>query len=146
VSPGTQPADQNGTAMDLITALVAALVVVALGWLLLVGFLWLHRPSRAVAGPALHLVPDLVRLVRRLLADPGTPTSVRIALAGLLAYLLSPVDLIPDFLPVVGAADDLIIAAVVLRWAGRRVGLDDLRAKWSGDPAGFDLLRRLLGI
>ena len=132
--------------MDLITALVAALVVVALGWLLLVGFLWLHRPSRAVAGPALHLVPDLVRLVRRLLADPGTPTSVRIALAGLLAYLLSPVDLIPDFLPVVGAADDLIIAAVVLRWAGRRVGLDDLRAKWSGDPAGFDLLRRLLGI
>jgi uncharacterized membrane protein YkvA (DUF1232 family) len=146
VSPGTQPADQNGTAMDLITALVAALVVVALGWLLLVGFLWLHRPSRAVAGPALHLVPDLVRLVRRLLADPGTPTSVRIGLAGLLAYLLSPVDLIPDFLPVVGAADDLIIAAVVLRWAGRRVGLDNLRAKWSGDPAGFDLLRRLLGI
>jgi uncharacterized membrane protein YkvA (DUF1232 family) len=132
--------------MDLITALVAALVVVALGWLLLVGFLWLHRPSRAVAGPALHLVPDLVRLVRRLLADPGTPTSVRIGLAGLLAYLLSPVDLIPDFLPVVGAADDLIIAAVVLRWAGRRVGLDNLRAKWSGDPAGFDLLRRLLGI
>jgi uncharacterized membrane protein YkvA (DUF1232 family) len=132
--------------MDLITALVAALVAVALGWLLLVGFLWLHRPSRAVAGPALHLVPDLVRLVRRLLADPGTPTSVRIALAGLLAYLLSPVDLIPDFLPVVGAADDLIIAAVVLRWAGRRVGLDSLRAKWSGDPAGFDLLRRLLGI
>jgi uncharacterized membrane protein YkvA (DUF1232 family) len=132
--------------MDLITALVAALVVVALGWLLLVGFLWLHRPSRAVAGPALRLVPDLVRLVRRLLADPGTPTSVRIALAGLLAYLLSPIDLIPDFLPVVGAADDLIIAAVVLRWAGRRVGLDNLRAKWSGDSAGFDLLRRLIGI
>src|SRR5450759_4700577 len=119
VSPGKQPADQNGTAMDLITALVAALVVVALGWLLLVGFLWLHRPSRAVAGPALRLIPDLIRLVRRLLADPGTPTSVRIALAGLLAYLLSPVDLIPDFVPVIGAADDLIIAAVVLRWAGQ---------------------------
>jgi len=132
--------------MDLITALAATLVAVALGWLLLVGFLWLHRPSRAVAGPALRLVPDLVRLVRRLLADPGTPTSVRIALAGLLAYLLSPIDLIPDFVPAIGAADDLIIAAVVLRWAGRRVGLDDLRAKWSGDPAGFDLLRRLLGI
>jgi uncharacterized membrane protein YkvA (DUF1232 family) len=132
--------------MDLITTLVAALVAVAVGWLLLVGFLWLHRPSRAIAGPALRLIPDLVRLVRRLLADPRTPTSVRIALAGLLAYLLSPIDLIPDFVPVIGAADDLIIAAVVLRWAGRRVGLDDLRAKWSGDPAGFDLLRRLLGI
>jgi uncharacterized membrane protein YkvA (DUF1232 family) len=144
--PLSQPAGQNGSAMDLMTALVAALVAVALGWLLLVGFLWLHRPSRAIAGPALRLIPDLVRLVRRLLADPGTPTSVRIALAGLLAYLLSPVDLIPDFVPVIGAADDVIIAAVVLRWAGRRVGLDDLRTKWSGDPAGFDLLRRLLGI
>ncbi len=76
--------------MDPMAAVVAALVVVAVGWLVLVGFLWLHRPSRAVAGPALRLVPDLVRLVRRLLADPGTPTSVRLALAGLLAYLLSP--------------------------------------------------------
>ncbi len=136
----------DSLAMDPISALVAALVVLALGWLLLAGFLWLHRPSRALAGPALRLVPDLVRLVRQLLADRGTPSSVRLALAGLLVYLLSPVDLIPDFVPVIGAADDLIIAAVVLRWAGRRVGLDDLRAKWAGDPAGFDLLRRLLGI
>lgn len=132
--------------MDLINAIVAAIAVAAVGWLLLVGFLWLHRPSRAVAGPALRLIPDLVQLVRRLLADSETPTSVRLALVGLLAYLLSPLDLIPDFVPVIGAADDLIIAAVVLRWAGRRVGIDNLRAKWTGDPAGFEVLRRLVGI
>ncbi|MCJ7710950.1 MAG: DUF1232 domain-containing protein [Chloroflexi bacterium] len=132
--------------MDLIDAILGAAIVVAVAWLLLVGFLWLHRPSRAVAGPALRLIPDLVRLVRRLLADRGTPTGARLALIGLLLYLLSPIDLVPDFVPVVGAADDLIIAAIVLRWAGRRVGLDTLRAQWAGDPAGFEALRRLLGI
>ena len=132
--------------MDLIPAIVGTLVVGAIGWLLLVGFLWLHRPSRALAGPALRLIPDLVRLVGNLLDDRGTPLGVRLALVGLLAYLISPIDLIPDFVPVVGAADDLIIAAVVLRWAGRRVGLDGLQAKWTGDPAGFEVLRRLLGV
>lgn len=132
--------------MNLIDALVTTLAVAVIGWLLLVGFLLLHRPSRDIAGLALRLVPDLVRLVRRLLADTRTPASVRLALIGLLAYLLSPVDLVPDFVPVVGSVDDLIIAAVVLRWAGRRVGLDDLRAKWTGDPAGFEILCRLLGI
>lgn len=74
------------------------------------------------------------------------PTSIRVALAGLLLYLLSPIDLIPDFVPVIGSADDLIVSAVVLRWVGRRVGLDDLRARWTGGPAGFEVLRRLLGI
>lgn len=132
--------------MDILNGIVGMLAVVAGGWLLLAGFLWLHRPSRDVAALALHLVPDLVQLVRRLLADAGTPTSVRLALAGLLVYLLSPIDLVPDFVPLIGSADDLIIAAVVLRWAGRRVGLDDLRAKWAGNAAGFEVLRRLLGI
>jgi len=132
--------------MDLSSAIVSVFAVAAVGWLLLVGFLWLHRPSRALAGPALRLIPDLVRLVRGLLADGSTPMSVRFALVGLLAYLVSPIDLIPDFVPIIGSADDLIVTAVVLRWAGRRVGLDELRAKWTGDPAGFDVLRRLLGI
>ena len=130
----------------MIGAIAAAFAMVAIGWLLLVAFLWLHRPSRELAGTALRLIPDLVRLVRGLLADSGTPTSIRVALTGLLLYLLSPIDLIPDFVPVIGSADDLIVAAVVLRWVGRRVGLDGLRARWTGDPAGFELLRRLLGI
>ena len=132
--------------MNVIEAIAVTIAVVALGWLLLVVFLWLHRPSRELAGAAFRLIPDLVRLVRGLLADRGTPTSVRLALAGLLLYLLSPIDLIPDFVPVIGSADDLIVAAVVLRWVGRRVGLDDLRARWTGDPAGFEVLRRLLGM
>lgn len=132
--------------MNLITAVVAAIVVLAVGWLLLLGFLWLHRPSRELVGPALRLIPDLIRLVRALLADRSTPPRVRVALVGLIAYLLSPLDLIPDMVPVLGAADDLIVTAIVLRWAGRRMGIDDLRDKWTGDPEGFEVLRRLLGI
>jgi uncharacterized membrane protein YkvA (DUF1232 family) len=132
--------------MSLLETIVGASLVMAVGWLLLVGFLWLHRPSRDLAAIGLRLIPDLVRLVRALLADSSTPRSARLALAGLLVYLLSPLDLIPDFVPVIGAVDDLIVAAVVLRWVGRRVGLDDLRSRWTGDPAGFEILRRLLGI
>jgi uncharacterized membrane protein YkvA (DUF1232 family) len=132
--------------MSLLETIVGASLVMAVGWLLLVGFLWLHRPSRDLAAVGLRLIPDLVRLVRALLADSSTPWSARLALAGLLVYLLSPLDLIPDFVPVIGAVDDLIVAAVVLRWVGRRVGLDDLRSRWTGDPAGFEILRRLLGI
>lgn len=132
--------------MDLIHAMVVALALAAIGWLLLVGFLWFHRPSRGLAGSALRLIPDLVRLVRGLIADSGTPFSVRLALIGLLGYLISPIDLIPDFLPVIGSVDDLIVAGVVLRWAGHRVGLEGLRTKWTGDTAGFEALRRLLGL
>ncbi len=132
--------------MNVVEALGAMIAMVGVGWLLLVVFLWLHRPSREVAGTALRLIPDLIRLVRGLLADPDAPTSVRVALACLLLYLLSPIDLIPDFVPVIGSADDLIVSAVVLRWVGRRVGLDDLQARWTGDPAGFEVLRRLLGM
>ena len=143
---GSSNAANRMARVTVIQAIVGAFVVVAIGWLLLVAFVLLHRPSRDLAGPALRLIPDLVRLVRSLLADPGTPTNVRLALAGLLVYLLSPLDLIPDVVPVIGAVDDLIISVVVLRWVGRRVGLDDLRARWTGDPAGFEVLRRLLGI
>lgn len=125
---------------------VAAIALLAVGWLMLVAVLWLHRPSRELAGPALRLVPDLVRLVRGLVADAGTPIGVRVALVGLLVYLVSPVDLIPDFLPGIGSLDDLVVTALVLRWAGRRMGIDDLRARWTGDPAGFDVLLRLLGL
>ncbi len=134
------------TGHSVVDAVLVLVVTVAVGWLLLVAFLWVHRPSRELAGPALRLVPSVVRLVRALISDPATPRSAKIALVALLAYLLTPIDLIPDFLPGVGSLDDLIVVAVVLRWAGRRVGLERLRANWPGDDAGFATLRRLLGL
>jgi uncharacterized membrane protein YkvA (DUF1232 family) len=131
---------------DLLGALAGAAAVLVGGWLLLLAFLWLHRPSRELVGPAVRLVPDLARLVRVLLADGAVPWQVRLALLGLLVYLLSPIDLVPDLLPGVGAADDLILCAVILRWSGRRIGVEGLRSRWAGDPASFELLQRLLGL
>jgi uncharacterized membrane protein YkvA (DUF1232 family) len=65
------------------------------------------------------VVPDYVALVRRLLADPRVPWRHRLVLWALLAYLLSPIDLVPDFIPVVGQLDDLIVVVLVLRWLRR---------------------------
>lgn len=130
--------------MPLLEALVWMIVLLLVTWLLLIGLLWLHRPSRELVGPAIRLVPDLIRLVRRLLADRRTPRSVRLGLVFLLGWLVSPIDLVPEFLPVIGALDDVIVAALILRWAARRVGRDRLRELWPGTEASFALLRRLL--
>jgi uncharacterized membrane protein YkvA (DUF1232 family) len=132
--------------MGLVDIVLSIVGVFVLAWVILVAIVWLHRPARALAGPALRMIPDVVRLTRALLADRATPRRVKVALAGLLAYLVSPIDLIPDFIPILGSMDDLVVAALVLRWAGRRVGLEQIRAHWSGSDAGFDLLARLLGV
>jgi uncharacterized membrane protein YkvA (DUF1232 family) len=124
--------------------LAFAATVVGL-WLLAVAFIWLHRPSRNLAREALALLPELLRLARRLVADPATPVAVRVALAGLALWIASPIDLLPEFLPGIGALDDIVVAAVVLRWAGRRLGPERLRRHWTGSPEGFGILMRLIG-
>ena len=116
-----------------------------LAWMLLVTVIWLHRPARALVGPALRLIPDLP--VGALAAGGSrTPRRVKVALGGLLLYLVSPIDLIPDFVPVVGSLDDVVVTALVLRWAGRQIGVEQIRAHWSGSEEGFALLVRLLGV
>ena len=87
-------------------------------------------------------IPDCVTTVRRLRADPRVPrrAKVVVVLAGL--YVASPVDLIPEFLPVIGPLDDIVVVALALRYAGRRVPRDVLLAAWPGDPG---LIERLLG-
>jgi uncharacterized membrane protein YkvA (DUF1232 family) len=78
-----------------------------------------------------------------LAADPDTPRGVRIRLALLLAYLALPLDLIPDFVPVLGYADDAIIVALVLRSATRYAGPDALARHWPGTPEGLIALKHL---
>jgi uncharacterized membrane protein YkvA (DUF1232 family) len=71
---------------------------------------------------------------------------VRIVLALLLGYLLSPIDLIPDFVPVLGYADDAIIAMIAIRSAVRHAGADRLARHWPGTPEGLTVLTRLAGV
>jgi uncharacterized membrane protein YkvA (DUF1232 family) len=126
--------------------LIGAGTALLLAWVALVVVLMLARPRGALLAEALRLLPDVLRLIRRLAADPDLPRGVRIRLAALLVYLASPVDLIPDFIPVLGYADDAIIVTVVLRSVVRRAGIGAVRARWPGTDDGFAALARLTGL
>jgi len=108
-----------------------------------VAVLWLTKPGDYDLKEAMRLLPDLIRLVKRLATDPDTPRGVRIQLALLLVYLALPIDLIPDFVPVLGYADDAIIVALVLRSVTRSAGPDALAKHWPGTPQGLVALKRL---
>ncbi|WP_326791869.1 DUF1232 domain-containing protein [Streptomyces sp. NBC_00841] len=127
-------------------------ILIALGagllaaWLILLVTLLLIRPKGALLTEAIRLLPDLVRLLRRLAADKSLPQGVRVRLGLLMVYLALPIDLIPDFLPVIGYADDAIIVAFVLRSVVRRAGIAAVRAHWPGTEDGFAALSRLAGL
>lgn len=125
--------------------LLALLVGLAAVWLAFVLLLWLLRPRDARLPDLLRVVPDIVRLCRDLLSSPDTAWDVRIAIVGLLVWLLNPIDLIPEFIPVLGPLDDIIVAVLVLRYVRSRVGTEELRSRWRGTPEGFELLRSVTG-
>jgi uncharacterized membrane protein YkvA (DUF1232 family) len=114
-----------------------------LAWAVLVAALWLGKPDVYDVKEALRLLPDLLRLIKRMAADADTPRGIRIGLAVLLVYLASPIDLIPDFIPVLGYADDAIIVALVLRWTTRHAGADTVTRHWPGTPQGLAAVNRL---
>ena len=86
------------------------------------------------------ILPACVILVRRLRKDPRVPRSAKvvIVLAGL--WLLSPIDLVPEFLPVIGPLDDVIVVALALRYVSRRVPPEVLREAWPGSARLLDRL------
>lgn len=81
--------------------------------------------------------------LRRLHRDPRVPTRVRVALWVALLWVVSPVDLIPEFVPVLGPLDDVLVVALVLRYAVRASPPEVVADAWPGDPA---VLRRLTGV
>jgi uncharacterized membrane protein YkvA (DUF1232 family) len=121
----------------------------ALVYAVLLALLWRYarrHPEAVSLRDALRLLPDLVRLLRRLVADPTLPRGVRVRVALLVAYLAMPFDLVPDVVPVLGYADDAVVVALVLRSVVRRAGVDALRRHWPGTPEGLTLLLRLAGL
>ncbi len=118
-------------------------------WLVLVVVLWIEQrrtPGTVSLGDILRLAPDVIRLVTRLVRDRTVSIGVRIWLGVLLVYLLSPIDLIPDFIPVLGYADDALVVAIALRFASRRAGSAAIERHWPGTPQGLAAVLRLVGL
>lgn len=119
------------------------LLGLALLWGVLIVALRLAAPEEMRVRDALRLLPDLVRLVNRLARDPDLPRGIRIRLALLLGYLALPIDLVPDFIPVIGYADDAVIVVIVLRSVVRKAGSHKLQEHWPGTSEGLAAVYRL---
>ena len=129
-----------------LTAVVGVVGGLVLLWLVSVAVLYLAGRAegrRVNLRDAARLVPDIVRLLTRLSKDPAVPRRVRLGLLALIAYLAMPFDLVPDFIPVIGYADDVVIVAAVLRAVVRHAGEPALDRHWPGTPQGLDAVKRL---
>jgi uncharacterized membrane protein YkvA (DUF1232 family) len=127
---------------------LALSICIGLGllYLGLLGALLVARPKGNLLRETLRLLPDLLRLLQRVAGDADVPRAVRLRLWLLLGYLAIPIDLVPDFVPVLGYADDAIIVAVGLRSVVRRAGAPVIRRHWPGTDDGLAALARLIGM
>jgi uncharacterized membrane protein YkvA (DUF1232 family) len=128
------------TVRDWLIGLGVAVACLVASWALLL--VLARRLPPGVLRDLAAFIPDCVTTVRRLRKHPQVPRRARIAIiiAGL--WVASPIDLIPEFIPVIGPLDDIVVVALALRYAGRQVPREVLMAAWPGEPR---LLERLLG-
>lgn len=120
--------------------LLAGLVLLVDGWLLVAALA--RRLPPGLARDLVGFLPDCATLLARLWRDPRVPRRARAVVALAAVWVISPIDLVPEFLPVVGALDDVVVAAVALRYAVRRVPREAVVDAWPGSPA---MLGRVLG-
>jgi uncharacterized membrane protein YkvA (DUF1232 family) len=114
-------------------AIAIAIWLVAVMLLILLG-------RRAQARELATLIPNLLVLFRGLLRDPRVPRSAKLWLGLAVVWIASPIDLIPEFIPIAGPLDDAIVAALVLRHVLRRTARSVLLEHWRGDPATLEAI------
>lgn len=127
------------------STIVAIFVGVVVLWAAILGLFWLLRPKDVPTREVMRVVPDVLRLLRSIISDRGAPKDVRLVIGLLFVWILSPIDLIPEFIPVIGPIDDVIVAVVALRYLRRRLGFDDLGKRWRGSEKGWALLQQVIG-
>ncbi|MFG1953440.1 YkvA family protein [Micromonospora sp. NPDC048830] len=125
---------------DWLIGLAVAVGCLLASWAVLV--LLARRLPPGILRDLAAFIPDCLTTVRRLRADPRVPRRAKIAVVVAGLWVASPIDLIPEFLPVIGPLDDIVVVALALRYAGRQVPREVLLAAWPGEPR---LLNRLLG-
>lgn len=125
---------------DWLIALATAFGALVASWVLL--FVLARRLPPGTARDLAAFIPDCITTIRRLRADPRVPRKAKLAVVFAGLWVASPIDLIPEFIPVIGPLDDIVVVALVLRYAGRQVPRDVLLSAWPGQPR---LIERLLG-
>lgn len=126
--------------MDWARLLLLGVAVVLASWVVLI--VLAQRLPPGLAKDLATFLPACVTTLRRLRTDPRVPRSAKVALAVAAAWVISPIDLIPEFVPVIGPLDDLVVVALALRYAATRVPRAAIEEAW---PAERRLLDRLLG-
>ena len=121
--------------------LLGAVLFAYLMLILVVLLLGRREEARALAG----FLPDCVVLLARLARDPCVPRLRGFVLIGLIAYLSSPIDLIPDFIPGLGQLDDVVILALGLRWALSGCSRETIESHWPGPGSSLPTVLRLTG-
>lgn len=100
--------------------------------------------ARYLARDAVFLLPNLVKLLGRLLKDPRVPRRSKLVMAAAIAYVASPVDLIPEVIPVVGVVDDIFMVVFSLNHLIKRAGEDVVVEHWDGPQDLLSLIRSTL--
>jgi len=119
--------------------LIIGAVALAASWIVMI--VLARRLPPGLAKDLATVLPACVTTARRLRKDPRVPTRVKIVVAFAGLWVLSPIDLIPEFLPVIGPLDDVVVVALALRYAARRIPPEALIEAW---PAERRILERLV--
>ncbi|MEA2521173.1 MAG: hypothetical protein QOI81_819 [Actinomycetota bacterium] len=124
--------------------LVIAVIALAVWAIVIAVLLVSGRKWMAIA--AAKVLPDLLRLMRGLARDPRVPRGSRWLLGFAALWVLSPIDLIPEFIPVAGPLDDIVVVALVLRHVLKKAGRTVAEDHWTGDPAILERILKLAGV
>jgi len=125
---------------QLLFVVVAAAALMLFSWAAMV--LFARRLPPGLARDLAEFLPACLVLVRRLRTHPAVPRRAKVAVVFAGLWVASPIDLIPEFIPVIGPLDDVVVVALVLRYAARTVPRSVIREAWPAEPR---LLERLLG-
>lgn len=128
----------------LVSILIGLASALAATWLVLTVVLIVARPKGLGWHGVTAFFPNVVRLLRGIYRDPGVPRTVRIRVWIAIAYNVQPLNLIPDFVPVIGFVDNIVITAWALRSAVRKAGPDAVSRHWPGTAEEFSLLARIV--
>ena len=124
----------------LLTIAAVAVALWVLSWVVMI--LFARRLPPGLLRDAAEFLPACVTTARRLRSDDAVPRRAKVALLIAILWVLSPIDLLPEFLPVIGPLDDVVAVVLLLRYAARSVPRERLLEAWPADPR---LLERVIG-